>query len=42
MAARAMAEGRFAPRGLVPHDQHVEPRALVDYLSAIGIRLVGG
>ena len=40
LAARAIAEGRFAPRGLVPPDQHVEPGELTDYLRTIGVETV--
>jgi len=40
LAARAMAEGRFGPRGLVPADRQVEPGALLDYLSSLGIERV--
>lgn len=40
LAARAIAEGRFAPRGLVPPDQHVEPAELIDYLRVIGVETV--
>ncbi len=38
LAARAIAEGRFAPAGLVPPDRHVHPEELVAYLDSIGVR----
>jgi saccharopine dehydrogenase-like protein len=37
LAARAIVEGRFAPKGLVPAHRHVEPAALLDYMRAIGV-----
>ena len=40
LAARAMAEGRFGPRGLVPAHRQVEPDALLDYLGSLGIEVV--
>jgi hypothetical protein len=40
LAARALIEGRFAPRGLIPPDQHVDPHALLAYLAALGIHAV--
>jgi len=39
LAARALAEGRFAERGLVPAGRHVDPGALLERLQALGIRL---
>jgi hypothetical protein len=39
LAARAIAEGRFTPRGLVPPDRHVDPAALWAYLNSRGIGL---
>ena len=40
IAARAMAEGRFAPTGLVPADQQVAADVLVWYLRGLGVQLV--
>ncbi len=40
LAARAIAEGRFAPTGLVPPEQHAEARDLAAYLGSLGIDLV--
>jgi len=40
LAARALVEGRFAPTGLVPPDQHVDPHALLAYLESLGIHSV--
>ena len=40
IAARAIAEGRFAPTGLVPADQQVEADTLLGYLAALGVKLV--
>lgn len=40
LAARALVEGRFFPRGLIPPDQHVDPQALLAYLAALGIHAV--
>ncbi|MGH7389706.1 MAG: saccharopine dehydrogenase NADP-binding domain-containing protein [Candidatus Rokuibacteriota bacterium] len=37
LAARAIVEGRFVPKGLVPAHRHVEPTALLDYLSRLGV-----
>ena len=39
LAARAIAEGRFAPTGLVPADQHVDADELLGYLRALGVTL---
>lgn len=39
LAARALAEGRFHERGLVPADRHVAPEHLVAYLRGLGIQL---
>jgi hypothetical protein len=40
LAVRAIAEGRFAPGGLVPPDRQVEPGELVDYLGSIGVNMI--
>jgi len=40
LAARAIAQGRFEPRGLVPPDRHVEPQELLDYLQGLGIDVI--
>jgi saccharopine dehydrogenase-like NADP-dependent oxidoreductase len=40
LAARAIVEGRFEPRGLVPPDQHVEPDELLAHLGSIGVETV--
>jgi hypothetical protein len=40
LAARAIAEDRFEPRGLVPPDRYVEPDALLGYLGGIGVQTV--
>ncbi len=40
LAARALAQGRFAPAGLVPPDRQVEPRELVEYVGRLGVDLV--
>jgi hypothetical protein len=37
LAARAIAEGRFAPTGLVPPDRHVDRAALWVFLAARGV-----
>jgi hypothetical protein len=37
LAARAIVEGRFAPKGLVPAHLHVEPTALLDYMRGLGV-----
>lgn len=37
LAARAIANGRFAERGLVPSDRHVEPNELFEYLAQSGV-----
>ena len=37
LAARAIAEGRFQPVGLVPAHQQVEPDELLGYLKGLGI-----
>lgn len=39
LAARALAEGRFDERGLVPADRHVPADELIAYLSRLGIGL---
>lgn len=40
LVARALSEGRFEPRGLVPHDRHVDPEELVGYLSNLGVTCI--
>jgi hypothetical protein len=40
LAARAIAEGRFAATGLVPADQHVEAEALLAYLRSLGVQVI--
>jgi hypothetical protein len=40
LAARAIAEGRFAPTGVVPPNQYVDPGALLAYLGGIGVETV--
>ena len=40
LAARAIAEGRFAPQGLVPPDRHVDPEELVAYLGSLGVQCI--
>jgi len=40
LAARAIAEGRFAPRGLVPPNKYVDPEELLAYLARIGVATV--
>jgi hypothetical protein len=37
LAARAIVDGEFAHHGLVPHDRHVEPSALIEFFHANGI-----
>ncbi|HYS06905.1 MAG TPA: saccharopine dehydrogenase NADP-binding domain-containing protein [Candidatus Dormibacteraeota bacterium] len=37
LAARAIAEGRFKPTGLVPPEQHAEASELAAYLGSLGI-----
>src|SRR5439155_1719737 len=37
LAARAIAEGRFKPTGLVPPEQHAEAGELAAYLGSLGI-----
>jgi hypothetical protein len=39
LAARALAEGRFTERGVVPADRHVAAGELLAYLHGLGIRL---
>ncbi len=39
IAARAIADGRFAPTGLVPADQHVDANVLLAYLRALGVEM---
>ncbi|MGH2378821.1 MAG: hypothetical protein ACRDGT_10140 [Candidatus Limnocylindria bacterium] len=39
LAARALAEGRFTERGVVPPDRHVPADELIPYLGRLGIRL---
>jgi hypothetical protein len=40
LAAKAIAAGRFEPRGLVPADQQVAPEQLVTYLATLGVQLI--
>jgi len=40
LAARAIAEGRFGPNGVVPPNCYVEPDELFTYLEAIGVKTV--
>jgi len=40
LAARAIAQGRFKPRGLVPPDRHVDPQELLGYLESLGIDVI--
>jgi hypothetical protein len=40
LAAQAIAEGRFAPRGLVPPNQYVDAEALLGYLDQAGVKTV--
>ncbi len=40
IAARAIAEGHFAPAALVPADQHVPADELLAYLYTLGVELV--
>jgi hypothetical protein len=42
LAAQAIAEDRFADRGLVSPDRHVEPQVLFDFLKSKGIGLSEG
>jgi hypothetical protein len=42
LAAQAIAEDRFAHRGLVSPDQHVEPHILFNFLKSKGIELSEG
>jgi len=37
LAARALAEGRFQSRGLVPPDLYVDPEELLAYLGTLGV-----
>lgn len=39
LAARAIADGTFTERGLVPADRHVSPDVLLPYLATLGITL---
>jgi len=39
IAARALAEGRFGPLGLVPADKQVQADELLAYLRALGVRV---
>jgi hypothetical protein len=41
-AALAMAEGRFAGRGLVPPTEHVDPEQLFDAVRKEGITMIAG
>ena len=40
LAARAIAEGRFEPTGIVPPNQYVDPDVLLGYLAANGVQTV--
>jgi hypothetical protein len=40
LAARAIAEERFEPRGLVPPNLHVQPEELIAYLDTLGVRFL--
>jgi hypothetical protein len=40
LAARAIADGRFQPVGLVPAHRYVEPDELLGYLRALGIATI--
>ena len=40
LAAQALAADRFAPRGLVPPDQYVDPDDLLAYLDRIGVKTI--
>jgi hypothetical protein len=40
IAAHAIAEGRFAPTGLVPADQQVDAEVLLAYLHSLGVEIV--
>lgn len=40
LAARAIAQGRFVPQGLVPPDRQVEPGEILDYLQALGVDVI--
>ena len=40
LAALAIAQGRFEPRGLVPADRYVDPDELLAYLAANGVETV--
>jgi len=42
LAASALADGRFAERGVVPADRHVPADDLIAYLQRLGIRLERG
>jgi short subunit dehydrogenase-like uncharacterized protein len=37
LVARAISENRFDGSGLVPHDRHVDPLELVEYLGRVGV-----
>lgn len=39
LAARAIVQGRFAPKGVVFAHLHVEPAALKDYVRGLGIAI---
>jgi hypothetical protein len=41
LAATAIARGRFPARGLIPPDQHVDPRELVTWLERAGVKTFG-
>src|SRR5262249_51794453 len=40
LAARAIAEGRFEPRGLVPPHLHADPAAILEWLERRGVERV--
>jgi hypothetical protein len=40
LAAQAIAEGRFAPRGLVAPNQYVDAEELIAYLDSVGVKTV--
>jgi hypothetical protein len=42
LATRALAEGRFTERGLVPPDRHVPTEELFAYLDRLGVQLLRG
>ncbi len=40
LAARAIAQGRFEPRGFIPPDRHVDPVEILDYLQSLGVDVI--